>query len=504
MSLAELARHALLGARNGAAPTSAAGHPEADILAARLSLPEAPAATLLRQAALLTLGERAGYVPERPNLPPAEPCPEDATPVLPERAAAIVQRVLAGFLPQLAGPLLDETARRGFRLPAGLLPALLELGRKTEHRQRVLAVACRRTYWLALQNPGWRYLADPEQAERVFETGKPAERCQALRQLRKADPAAARERLESGWAQEPPNERAGLIEALEEGLSGADEEFLENALDDRRKEVRKAAAALLACLPDSRLAARMRERVSVCLRLDSSGRTPKLDVELPAECGKAMERDGVEKKIDIRGLGERAAWLAQMLACVPPSEWRRRLGLPEVQLLEFFRKHEFGAALHFGLALAIGNFRDSGFAKEWLAAAVERGKWRPELFEGVAEVLRGTGELEAIAIHALQKDRMDAVQALLPLLPTPWSEAVGAACLDLWRNPARYLKADPYGYGLRAQLALALAHLPPRPDCLQGWESLTAAAYPAVRQAVEEFIQAMELRIQFNQALETS
>jgi hypothetical protein len=36
-----------------------------------------------------------------------------------------------------------------------------------------------------------------------------------------------------------------------------------------------------------------------------------------------------------------------------------------------------------------------------------------------------------------------------------------------------------------------------------GWDTLANELHPAVRQAVDEFIQAMELRIQFNQALET-
>lgn len=503
MSLNELARQALLGSRNDAGSAPVTGHPDAESLAARLMVQGAPGATLLRQAALLTLAARAGYVPERPNLPPAEPCPEDARPVLPERAATIVQRVLSGFLPQLAGPLLDETTRRGLRLPAGLLPALLELGRKAEHRERVPVVACRKAYWLAAQNSDWRYLADPDRAEPVFETGGPSERRMALRALRKADAGAARESLANGWSQEPPNERAGLIEALDEGLSDADEDFLENALNDRRKEVRKAAAALLARLPDSRLVARMRERLRPCLKFKKSLLSTTLDVELPADCDQTMARDGIEKKNNIYGLGERAAWLAQMLACVPPSEWCREFGLSEAKLLKLFRSHEFSAALDYGLASAMANFRDCGLARTWLESALERNDARPEIFNRVVWVLQGSEHLPALAMHALRRDHDAELETFLRLSPTPWTDALGKACLQVWRDPAWQRRQAPYGSRLRAYLSLAQVHLPPRPEYTLGWDTLANELHPAVRQAVDEFIQAMELRIQFNQALET-
>ena len=79
----------------------------------------------------------------------------------------------------------------------------------------------------------------------VWETGSRAQRLGYLRRLRRADPAAARELLDRDWATLTPDERGDLVAALADGLALADEALLERALDDRRKEVREAAAGLL-------------------------------------------------------------------------------------------------------------------------------------------------------------------------------------------------------------------------------------------------------------------
>src|SRR5439155_733503 len=75
----------------------------------------------------------------------------------------------------------------------------------------------------------------------VWETGFPAERVAWLRDRRAADPAAGRDVLAGAWTREHGDDRAGLLAALDVGLGSADEEFLEQALDDRRADVREEA-----------------------------------------------------------------------------------------------------------------------------------------------------------------------------------------------------------------------------------------------------------------------
>jgi hypothetical protein len=113
------------------------------------------------------------------------------------------------------------------------------------------------------------------------------------------------------------------------GLSAEDEPFLEAAIDDRRKGVRLQAADCLARLPDSQLVRRHFARLEQLLVLEEqkSGllakfRKRKLQIELPAALDKAAIRDGIEPKPPAqKKVGERAFWLTQMIAMVPPRRW---------------------------------------------------------------------------------------------------------------------------------------------------------------------------------------
>ena len=157
--------------------------------------------------------------------------------------------------------------------------------------------------WLAAQNPEWSWVTGTSgEGDNVWETGDRAARLAYLRKVRETQPGRARELLISTWKVEPAEDRAAFIAVLETGLSQDDEAFLEAALDDKRKEVRRKAAALLARIPGSALVTRMTERTLPLLRFTSpeSGGVMKLkkskpaalEVTLPAECDKAMQRDG--------------------------------------------------------------------------------------------------------------------------------------------------------------------------------------------------------------------
>src|SRR5262249_3150418 len=156
-------------------------------------------------------------------------------------------------------------------------------------------------------------------------------------------PLNARELLASTWQQEPPEDRAAFLASLEVGLSMDDEPFLESTLDDRRQTVRQKAAELLARLPDSRLVGRMIERLTPLLTVPAgqSGLWPSLRrqrslhlaVGLPEACDEAMVRDGVDPRPHAQH-GERAGWLVQMLAIVPPSTWCRTWDATPAEIVE--------------------------------------------------------------------------------------------------------------------------------------------------------------------------
>ena len=113
--------------------------------------------------------------------------------------------------------------------------------------------------------------------------------------------------------QERAADLAALIGACAVGLAREDEEWLEKALDDKRVQVREAAAQLLAAIPGSAYRARMAERALACCQVSGPGQ---LAVTPPAQFDAAMRRDALSQKAP-QGWGERAWWLVQIVVRRP-------------------------------------------------------------------------------------------------------------------------------------------------------------------------------------------
>ncbi|MFE4517798.1 DUF5691 domain-containing protein, partial [Kitasatospora sp. NPDC056783] len=309
-----------------------------------------PATALLELAALATVRRRAGALPVPASGAPGPPAPEDTRPELPEPAARRLTVLLSGRTGGSGGTLANlaellpqwlATARaRGLRPPAALVPGLLDAARaRSELRPDAVALAGPLGRWLAELNPDWRFVlrtaTTPDAPEwpaddRLWHEGLFAERVTHLTQLRRRDPAAGLELLRGTWSTERAEDRLLFLDALQDGLSPADEPFLESALGDRSKNVRATAAELLSTLPGSALAHRMAERARVAVRLADAG--THLLVTPPAECDARMQRDGIAPKSPT-GRGERAWWFGEVVAAAPLSAWSRSTGLTPERLL---------------------------------------------------------------------------------------------------------------------------------------------------------------------------
>ncbi|WP_033822896.1 DUF5691 domain-containing protein, partial [Kitasatospora sp. MBT63] len=286
-----------------------------------------------------------------PELPP--PAAADTRPELPEAAARRLA-VLVGGRPAGAAPAnlaellpqwIEAAQARGYRLPPALVPPLLDAARaRSELRSGAVALAGPLGRWLAERNQDWRFVhrtategvgtaaaaaGSAQQAgSQVWQEGLFAERVTHLSRLRRERPREALELLGSTWSTERAEDRVLFLDALQEGLSAADEEFLEAALTDRSKNVRATAAELLSTLPGSALATRMAERARAAVRLD--GR--RLLVSPPSGCDAGMQRDGIPLKSPT-GRGERAWWFGEIVAAAPLSIWSADTGLGPEQLL---------------------------------------------------------------------------------------------------------------------------------------------------------------------------
>lgn len=273
--------------------------------------------------------------------------------------------------PELLPELLGLMAAAGQRVPELLLPKLLRHGqRNTAIRPALKAVLGERGRWLAAQNPDWRYGQGQAIADFATETPAlkalwPGEDAQSrainLRAWRQVDAQAAREALAAAWSSELAQERQALLGALATHLSLADEAFLESALGDRGKAVRKVAADLLAQLSGSGFGDRMARRASAWVQMSQAGSGLAIAVTLPEAYDEDWKRDGIELKAP-RGEGQRAWWLRQILAYTPLAVWQAE---PSA-IVPALAGHEWQDSLLLGWGLAAQRQGNAAWAEALL------------------------------------------------------------------------------------------------------------------------------------------
>ncbi|MER7725389.1 DUF5691 domain-containing protein [Streptomyces sp. NPDC096323] len=435
--------------------------------------PDAAAAALLDAAALHTVRRRAGLLPA-PAGPRPAPAPEDTRPALPEAARSRLAQLLAdraapsgsggrrGTAPDLTELIpqwLAVANQYGYRAPDAALPPLLDAARaRTDLRPQALTFAGPRGLWLAGLNPDWKFalrgasgsallpeVTDREAVRRLWEEGLFAERVALLSAVRAHDADAARALLATTWSTERAEDRLMFLDSLRTGLSGADEEFLEQGLADRSRNVRATAAELLSALPGSALARRMAARALSCVSPGLTGTGPSVAVEAPHECDAAMQHDGVVA-VPPSGRGERSWWLGQLVEASPLSVWPARFGGRCAQeIVELPVADGWGEELHAAWCRAAVRQRDPDWARALLgapstppsngpgtASLAERSK----LLAVLPAAERADWVAGFIAAHGLS----EAFQ-LLGVCPTPWAEPLGRSvvdALDIARDAGSY------------------------------------------------------------------
>lgn len=402
-----------------------------------------PEHALLGAAAAIFLYRQAGRLPElHPKSSSLTPCEAEVLPRCSPAASRHLQMMLQGQHRDVLPEWLAALKRKGGRVPEEFLPALLDLGKKEKSlRPLLMPVLGKRGEWLAAQNSDWSYLVGEELDESHWETGSGDERLALLRLLREREPDRARELVASTWESEKPESRAAFLGAFEVGLSMADEPFLETALDDRRKEVRKTAAGLLFLLPDSRLVQRMTARLRPLLnwKVEKGGllgmgrEQTQLDVTLPTECDKGMVRDGVERKPEWGyDAGERQWWLQQMLGVVPPDHWTRTWDARPEDILRAASHSEFKPILTRGWSVAAARCE----LANWMVALLESWRKGEALIESPQELIYSLPltQREAFLIRHLRemKGYLSQESMELTLLQEyrhPWSEELAREVL---------------------------------------------------------------------------
>jgi hypothetical protein len=511
MRLRELTTVALLGTERQAAP-AVTGEDEKSRLLRQLDWTQREPA-LLSAAALAAVAERAGARPARNPQAPPPACAAEDLPWLSPAAASLMGRLLGGEQAQLLPECLALILGAGRVVPPEWLPRLLAHGQsQRDLREPIRAVLGRRGQWLAAQHPDWSWAGGDAEVPDAWQTGDPATRLRVLQQALRTRPEAARTLLQSTWQEETPEDRARFAAALGENLGPGDEPFLETLLEDKRKEVRRVAADLLARLEDSGLGRRMWERVQPLLQYRSAeagsllrlrkGKPATLEVALPAECTREMQRDGLEVKPP-RGMGEKAWWLQQMLQCIPPRRWTETWQATPEQILALLADTDFADPLREGLIRATLTHREVAWARELLRWQLAHGRITPESSPALLHLLP-EGERGRILAQVLREQVADPGLCLALLQP-------GSATDEGWDPPTsrvvlQWLRATTQNpsvdWSVRAQLPGLAPRLAPAvlPEALPGWPAEGPAAEQWAK-GVNDFLSAVQFRMELHALL---
>ena len=318
----------------------------------------------LQATALLTQYRTAGSQPiALPATADALRCPAETGRPAPANATATLRQLVADSDQKLLIEWLRHAAQQTIVAAPELLPALLELATKQRPVAEALAPCLgERGRWLMHLNPAWPIAAAEIVDENDWRVGASEARLRFLQHYRQQEPKAARTLLESTWTQEAAKERTAFLGALRSGLGLADEPFLEQCLADRSLAVRTEAARLLAGLVGGRRQQALLAQLTNYISVERGWLRRSLQVKLPARYETAWADLGIreESPLGVR-IGQKAGWLVQLLALLPPTVLVAHLGVDAVEFLEFVRTSDFAEALTMALLEGAELHQDHAF-----------------------------------------------------------------------------------------------------------------------------------------------
>ncbi|HTK08881.1 MAG TPA: DUF5691 domain-containing protein [Ktedonobacteraceae bacterium] len=390
---------------------------------------EDPEHQLLLAAGILGIYRRAGYTPaffpEQPVI--AEPeerrhCPET------------IEHELKSLLKETPGPILLEALQlmqqAHLLFPAKLLPLALNIGRSyQEHRALAYPLLGKRGLWLSQFQTEWAWVGHYAQqqeailtadAERFWQEGTLEQRQEILLRQRELAPETARNWLASSWRQESVEARKALLVTFAQHLSLDDEEFLEQALDDRSTEVQKNAAELLAQLLTSAFSQRMQARAEQLL----SYQDEHIQISIPETVDAHWKHDGLKgnTKSDLQNGHD---WIIQIIRQVPPIFWEQRFDRTPEQLIAALGNQEEARLVSLGWCEAAGHFGSSNwYLPLWhkyhrLEGTELSTPWERSF---LISLLTQANQQESEALVTYSIEYGQSWEDFLQALPAPWSQ----------------------------------------------------------------------------------
>lgn len=270
------------------------------------------------------LVERAHRLRDRPATARTETDevapPETRTPPTP-RLARGLQLILEGTYPELLQEGITLVLERNTYVSPALLPALLPraaalLDEDPARAARWLEATGNRGPWLARQHPDWApLLPDYDYRSAWRREEQPGKQAALLARWRMTEPAAARQALGDKWDALSPRNQEIMLQGLAVNLSAEDWPWLRQALEPKRKGVRRALAGLLLLAGEPTALRDFRE-----IARDIRGGGAREQVPpTPAARELLKAYGGVKAPQTPRQL---------LLAILPPAEWAELSGQP--------------------------------------------------------------------------------------------------------------------------------------------------------------------------------
>ncbi len=387
---------------------------------------------ILKAAAVYSRMQKAGrFLPEwKKKLPKA--APKDKTPICNAKAIKYLSLMMNGTHEAALPEFMLHLVLHNKRLPIEKLPELFDRCKGQKNLWSILAPTIgKQGEWLIEQNQEWHHLLLQPKTD-DWETSSNNERKSLIRFLRQTRPQKAIEHLQSTWSTENLPTKIAFLQTLHIGLSKKDEPFLETCLDDRRKDVRKLAASLLARIDDSDFVQRMLERVKNLMSVKKrADKKIKLEITLPENYDDAMIRDGIDPSLQWFKGGIRASRLGQMLVAIPPNKWNSFFKTSANDVVDIFVRSEWGELLVQAMMEATALHKD----EEWMEVLLlfwiknhNAQRWqnlKPDrLIDQLSPIVFNKVTIQGMTSNTGLLDEHAPITRLLKNSDHPWDEAL--------------------------------------------------------------------------------
>lgn len=310
----------------------------------------------LQLAALLYNYRQSGNQPVTATVEPMAVCPPETRPYCAPAAVRVLQQALETDSIQLLELWLEHCTKANLLLPPAQLPVMLDKGWRNKSLRTLIATAGgQRAEWLGRFNPDWNFSRVVETIEDRWQNGATAQRLEALKELRAADPVMARSWLQQSWPKESATVKAELLTALEKPADPADIPWLESLLSEKSKSVKETVTRILKKLPGSTLHEKYWQIVAGAIQIDEYGQ---VTVALPEITDDSIFQSGIEKLSNDKTVSDETHILYQLISGVHPSRWEEHFSRNTERVIALFQQQDGLKPFIPALVLAIATFED--------------------------------------------------------------------------------------------------------------------------------------------------